>query len=376
VRGLAHSLAQQARLSGPTPALRHKSRGQWRSWSWEDLAVAVGRLAGGWAALGIGPGDRVLILAANRPRALWSVLAVQATGAIPLLVDPREAPGALAQLLGLVHVRFAYATNEEQVDAILDAAGAAAPERIVFEEPRGLVARHDARLVPCVALEAAPRVTLDERSALPLELARHVDGRWEISALGPERIRQAARRAGERAPLSVNDEALLVETLAGPASLLLTLGRWLEDGFLLSLGETVESVALDLHEVSPSYLAAGANFFGALQGSVAERLGPPRAVRRRLVGWAVRVANDSSAGRLGRALARLVLGPLARVLGLARVRQAVVAGEPSAEARALLAALGIELLPSPDEGRHVPLPVASFGAPAFSPLEELQKRAG
>lgn len=369
MNGVAHWLAQRARLSGAMVALRHKSRGRWRSWTWEDLAAAVGRLAGGWAALGIVPGDRVLILAANRPRALWSVIAVQAAGGIPLLVDPREAPGRLAELLALGYGRFAYATNEEQVDGILEAAGSAAPERIVFEEPRGLAARHDQRLVPCAALEGAPRVALDERSALPIEVARLADGGWQIDAFAPERLREAARRAGERAPLAASDEALLVETLAGPASLF-TLGRWLGDGFQLSLGETAESVALDLHEVSPSYLAAGAGFFAALHASVDQRLGPPRGLRRRLVGWAVRVGGDSSAGWLWRGLARLVLRPLARVLGLDRVRQAVVVGEPAGEARALLRALDIDLLSSP-----VPLRVASRCAPVSRAPEELQKRA-
>jgi long-chain acyl-CoA synthetase len=373
VRPLADRLAQRARLSGRTPALRHKSRGRWNTWTWEELAAAVERLAGGWRALGIAPGDRVLILAANRPRALWSVLAVQAAGGIPLLADPGEA--LLAELLASVDVRFAHATSEEQVDGILEAAGAGRPERIVFEEPRGLASRHDERLVACAVLEAAPPVALEERVALPLEVARLGDGGWQLSVLTSERLREAARRAGERAPLAPRDEALLLETLAAPASLLLTVGRWLDDGFLLSLGETAESALLDLSEVSPSYLAAGADFYAAVQARVDERLGPPRALRRRLVGWAVRVASDLSARWYRRVLARWVLRPLARVLGLGRVRQAVVAGEPPAEARALFLALGIPLLPSPDDDRPLPLPVASRRAVVSRPSEELQKRA-
>ena len=322
--------------AGSTIALRWKQRGRWAALSWGELATAVGRLSAGWRAQGLARGDRVLVLADARPRALLSVLALQAVGATPLVVDPRVSPGRLGELLETVEVRFVHAGGEEQVDTFLDAGGDA--RRIVFDRPRGLGWRRDERLVSLDVLERSeppsPEAAPAERSA-PLEIARLAPDGWQIALLHPEPHLHPA----ELPALSTADTALLVEELARPASLGLVVGRWLEERHQLVLPETPDSVAADLTELAPSYLAASAEFFETLRIRAIERFGAPGSLRRGLIGWAFR-APASVVARL------LVLRPLRRVLGLARVRQAVAAGAPSPEAHAFFAALGVALAPA------------------------------
>jgi long-chain acyl-CoA synthetase len=308
---------------GAATALRHKSRGAWQSWTWQEQSAAVGRLAAGWRAVGVAPGDRVLFLTGNRPRALWSLLAVRAVGATAVVVDPDAAPERLAELVEWLEVRFVHAAGEAQVDAIFEAGGAGLT-RVVFEDGRGLAGRSDPRLVPYERLSGEARVA---RVVDPpaLEVAE-LDGEgWRI-------VRVAADGVGEVGP---GDEVMLVEPLATPASLLL-LQRWVDTGFRLALAESPQSVAGDLRDLAPSYLAASSSFFTRLHQEVVARSGAPRSLRHFLIGWGLRGAGAVSGW--------LVRRPLARLLGLARVRIADATGAGlSPAARAFFTALGTEV---------------------------------
>ncbi|WP_179278266.1 fatty-acid--CoA ligase FadD5 [Rhodococcus sp. 15-649-2-2] len=75
-----HALMQPAAV-----ALRF----QGRSISWRELDDRVSRFAGALAGLGVGFGDRVLILMLNRPEYLEAVLAINALGALAVPVNFR-----------------------------------------------------------------------------------------------------------------------------------------------------------------------------------------------------------------------------------------------------------------------------------------------
>jgi long-chain acyl-CoA synthetase len=64
------------------PALRWKEHGRWREISWRDYRAAADAAAAGLVALGIAPGDRVAILAENRPEWLVADIAILSAGAI------------------------------------------------------------------------------------------------------------------------------------------------------------------------------------------------------------------------------------------------------------------------------------------------------
>ncbi len=64
------------------PCLWAKGRGGWASHSYRDVAERLVRLAGGLAKLGVAPGDRVALIAENRPDWVIADLAIMAAGAI------------------------------------------------------------------------------------------------------------------------------------------------------------------------------------------------------------------------------------------------------------------------------------------------------
>lgn len=72
----------RAREQGDKPFLWAKEKGGWHSISWSEAARKVASLAAGLKALGLQPGDRVMLVAENRPEWCISDLAIMAAGCV------------------------------------------------------------------------------------------------------------------------------------------------------------------------------------------------------------------------------------------------------------------------------------------------------
>ena len=81
-RNLVQIFFDQAEQYGDEPFLWARRDGRWQSWSWEQTAADVRRLAAALAGLGVRPGDRIGLVAENRPE--WAVadLAIMAAGGV------------------------------------------------------------------------------------------------------------------------------------------------------------------------------------------------------------------------------------------------------------------------------------------------------
>lgn len=82
VRNLPSMFFDQARNHGTAPFLWHKKDGEWQSRSWRDAAGEVSKLSRGLRGLGVAAGDRVVIVAENRPEWMIADLAIMAAGAV------------------------------------------------------------------------------------------------------------------------------------------------------------------------------------------------------------------------------------------------------------------------------------------------------
>ena len=72
----------RAREKGDAPFLWHKEGGSWVSQSWAEAARQVASLATALKAIGLAPGDRVMLVSENRPEWCVSDLAIMAAGCI------------------------------------------------------------------------------------------------------------------------------------------------------------------------------------------------------------------------------------------------------------------------------------------------------
>ena len=72
----------RAREKGDQPFLWHKAGSAWVSMSWSEAAAKVASLAAALKAIGLEPGDRVMLVSENRPEWCISDLAIMAAGCI------------------------------------------------------------------------------------------------------------------------------------------------------------------------------------------------------------------------------------------------------------------------------------------------------
>src|SRR5690606_24378825 len=94
---LAALLANPARQRGNHPFLIWSPfDGPTQTWSYAHFAETVARLAGGMAARGVKPGDRVLVQLENCPEALLTLFACAHLGAIHVPVNAMPAGPELA----------------------------------------------------------------------------------------------------------------------------------------------------------------------------------------------------------------------------------------------------------------------------------------
>ncbi len=100
-------------------AMRHVVNGDWSTISWADYATAVEQAAVGLLALGVEPGDRVGLLASNRPEWHIADLAIMSAGAVTVPVYPTSSSSQIAYVLDNSGARVCFVDDTEQLAKVL-----------------------------------------------------------------------------------------------------------------------------------------------------------------------------------------------------------------------------------------------------------------
>lgn len=138
-RTLPQLLARNARLHPELPALSWQtagSEGGWTTLTWSEVHERTRSLAAGYAELGVGRGDHVLLMMANRPEHWLSDLALVRLGAVPVSVYGTAAPEQITHIARNCRARVAVVEGAAQVavwEPLLTDAGTPL-ERLVVAE--------------------------------------------------------------------------------------------------------------------------------------------------------------------------------------------------------------------------------------------------
>ncbi|WP_127106938.1 AMP-dependent synthetase/ligase [Pararhodobacter zhoushanensis] len=104
---------------GDQPALRHKLRGLWQSYSWTEYYARARAFGLALNALGVARGECIAVLAENRPEWLFADLGAQCMGIVGNGVYPTAAPEQLRYILTDSDCRVLVVENQEQLEKAL-----------------------------------------------------------------------------------------------------------------------------------------------------------------------------------------------------------------------------------------------------------------
>ena len=122
----------QAARFGDAPFLSRKIEGKWRATSWTAAADTVASFADALIALGIEPGDRVMLVSENRPEWCIADLAIMAAGGVtvPTYVTNTEADHL--HILENSGAKAVIVSTQKLAANLMPAVDAAEPCRIVI----------------------------------------------------------------------------------------------------------------------------------------------------------------------------------------------------------------------------------------------------
>jgi long-chain acyl-CoA synthetase len=360
---LAALVRDRARETPDGVAVRSKRLGIWHEITWARYWHDVEQAAHALAHLGVGPGDRVAVLAENRYEWLVIDVATVAVRGVTVGVSPGATRAQVASYLADAQAHVVIAESSEQVDKVL-AVRHQVPDlaHVCCLDPRGVDDDHaDPRLRSwSAALEQRPEEADDVRHRMGEAAADDAVARFgapgSAVTLSTRDVARAIADVVDDIAPSDRDVALPWHELADRAERLFA--TWLNaaTGVPLHFAESVSTVPRDLREVQPTLVFAPARTWGLLAADIERRMEGATHLKRLV--WRVwrPVAVRVGAARAGsgpplsattRVLwmaGRLVLYlPLRDRVGLRRVRHAATDDAVPAEVRAFFHGIGVPL---------------------------------
>jgi long-chain acyl-CoA synthetase len=294
---------------------------------------------------GVERGDHVAILSENREEWVFADLAAQAIGARSVGVYPTNPEPEVAYILSHSGSVLVVCEDQEQVDKVV-AIRAETPtvRRVVVVDPRGTNDYLDDRLVSWQAFVQEGRDQLETRAAEVLERIAAIDPDapamivYTSGTTGPPKGAMLSSRnvttsadAGVAAfGYSDREQVLSYLPLCHVAEKIFTLYLPLATGSVVHFGESIETVAEDLREVSPTVFVGVPRIWEKMHSSVLVKMGDSSRLKRTLfrlgLAQGQRLSAKKQAGRAWNPLDHLVwkvfdllvFRPLQERLGLRR----------------------------------------------------------
>ena len=364
-------LAANAQSHGSAIAMRERDRGIWREFTWKHVLSEVVAFAAALDAMGLQPGQGLLVVGDNRPRLYFGMLSAAALRGFPAPVYPDVPPDELEFYAGNSRARFALAEDQEQVDKLLHLRNSVGiPEYIIYDDPRGLLHYQQPGLMSWEDVLERGRTRLASEPDLAADIisrATSADvavllhssgttGKPKGVPLQHRRLIAAARNAEAAGYFRVGDELMAYLPIAWVGDFVFTLSSGIVLRFTANIPERQETVLRDLREAAPTMYFASPRSWDAMLTHVQVRMAESTPLKRRLYNWfmplAIRMERNRLAGRpagVAEKLLRMVgevaiYAPLRDYLGLSRATNVYTAGEAIGEDTFLFfRALGLDL---------------------------------
>lgn len=346
-------LQQHATQSSNRTALRMKRHGIWNSYTWTDVAREVQKLACGFAATGLKPGDKVAVIGNNVPPLFFSILAAQSLGAVPV---PMHADATTQELKGLLEnceARFAILQDQQQVDAIYEVIKELPNlSEVIYFDERGMKEYDHTHLKSYIEFEelgekfalehptfmndVSAKVTPDSEAFIVYTAG--TSGKCKGAVLTHSNFLSTGQVFVDQEDIGDNEEVFAYLPLSYSSTLFFVYTLWMIKGYTLNCPESNETILSDMREVGPTMFYAPPHFYKALYSQISARSANSRS--------AMLDKYMSSLVTKGRNWLgdKLVYNPLKDLYGLSKIKHAYVGGDVlSEEVFKFYIALGINL---------------------------------
>ena len=347
-------LLHNAAVRASRPAIREKDLGIWQSWTWAEVKEEVRAIAGGLATIGVGRGDKVVLVGDNRPQLYWSMAAAQCLGAIPVPVYQDSVADEMEFVVEHAEAKIAIAEDQEQVDKLLEIRRKVPRlATIVYDEPRGMRHYADPGLVSLADLLVKGRAhnaahpdffatEIEKGSACDVSVMLYTSGTTgqpKGVMLSHANALITAKNAIDFDKLTENDEILAYLPMAWVGDHIFSYAESYVAGFCVSCPESGATVLNDLREIGPTFFFAPPRIFENILTTVSIRMDNAGAISRWLYRYFMDVAKRTGIALIdGKKVSLterllywlgglLVYGPLKNTLGLTRMRLGYTAGE-------------------------------------------------
>src|SRR5713101_1764496 len=304
----------------------------WEAISSEELLRRVAGLSSALAELGVKPGDRVGLFAANRPEWHTADFAITGAGAVTVPVYFKESPERMTYILKHCGAKVVFAAGAEQMHKLLSVrAELPELEHIILADSGGDVPSDCLRYETLIATAGGAEVAayrLRAAQVLPGQLASII---YTSGTTGePKGVMLS------HANFCSNVEGACFQFDLQPAGdvavsflpLSHVYGRIMDYihiffGVTVAYVEQVEQVAQALIEIRPTVIGAVPRFFEKIYARVMEQGSKTTGLRRAIFQWAMRVAPRSAEWRMtghGAGLALRLEWALADKLVYAKIR--------------------------------------------------------
>ncbi|MBF0269129.1 MAG: long-chain fatty acid--CoA ligase [Alphaproteobacteria bacterium] len=136
---IPHAFETKAQHGGFQPFLWSKQDGAWRSLSWQETADLVQKAAKALQALGIEPGDRVMLVSESRPEWFIADMAIMTVGAISVPAYVTNTPADHQHVLNDSGARLVIVSSAALTERVMKAALSTRHQpRIISIEPPNL----------------------------------------------------------------------------------------------------------------------------------------------------------------------------------------------------------------------------------------------
>lgn len=304
-------LRQRAAMHGDSLALREKEYGIWNPYSWRHYYQTARAVALGLMSLGIKPGDRVAIAGENTPEWFYADLGTQMIGAVAVGIYPTNPWVELQYIVRHSGSRVVVTGDQEQTDKVLDAltnnGGLPDLEAIICVDMKGLRNYRQSHLMSFEALCERGRAYARDNPDAEATLDRFISQGapddvcilvYTSGTTGPPKGAMLTHRNLVYAAwvyaetVGIADkpfEAVSYLPLCHVAERCYGAVTQLVLGGTVSFAESIDTVALNIREIAPTFFVGVPRIYEKLQQGFLFRLGESGRLRqwftRRCLAW-------------------------------------------------------------------------------------------